>query len=143
MIDDRVAQAPVQQSPLEYALELLHRAVALSCLIQGTAYWVRLMGFFEGAEWRFDLMSPHWQVAAAPLAVLFPFAAVGLWTLASWGPVIWFICASAEIIMYGLFPELYGTRPLLIVLHGLIAVCYAVLRLAIHIRRRSSDVNRG
>ncbi len=34
-------------------------------------------------------MPVHWQVATVTLAVFFPFAAVGLWMLASWGPVIW------------------------------------------------------
>ena len=42
------------------------------------------------------------------LAVFFPFAAAGLWMLASWGPVIWFICAVTETVMYAGFPELFG-----------------------------------
>ena len=42
------------------------------------------------------------------LAVFFPFAAIGLWMLASWGPVIWFICAVTETVMYVGFPEMFG-----------------------------------
>ncbi|WP_163269758.1 DUF6163 family protein [Chelativorans alearense] len=136
MTNDAVTQMPVRQSPLEYALEMLQRAVALFCLVQGIGYWVRLLGFFEGPEWRFDLMPFYWQATAAPLAVLFPFAAVGLWMLASWGPVVWFLCAAAEAVMYGFFPQLFGAWPWLIVLHGAVAALYAVLRTLLHLARR-------
>ena len=73
------------------------RVIAGYCLMFGVLYWIRLIGFYRGPLWRFDLMPVHWQVAAVVLAVFFPFAAVGLWMLASWGPVIWFICAVTEI----------------------------------------------
>lgn len=130
----------LHRSPLDTAIEVLQRAVALSCLVFGVIYWIRLMGLFDGPEWRFDLMPIYWQATAAPLAVLFPFAAVGLWMLASWGPVIWALCAGTEIVMYGLFPSLFGSRPGLILLHVAVALIYAVLRAAIFIgKRRSGD----
>lgn len=137
MTEDAAPTLPAARpSPLEFALEFLQRATALACLLYGIGYWVRLLGFFEGPEWRFDLMPVYWQTAAASLAVLFPFAAVGLWMLASWGPVVWFICAVAEIVMYGFFPHLYGRWPLIIALHGLVAGSYTVLRILIYLRRR-------
>ncbi|WEX07468.1 DUF6163 family protein [Chelativorans sp. AA-79] len=140
MSDEVATRLPIRPSPYEYALELLQRGVALVCLVEGIAYWVRLLGFFEGAAWRFDLMPFYWQAAAVPLAVLFPFAAVGLWMLASWGPVVWFLCAAAEIGMYGFFPELYGRHHLIIAFHAVVALCYAVLRLLLYIeRRRAAD----
>jgi len=136
-VSDEVAtRLPIRPSPYESALELLQRTVALACLVEGISYWVRLLGFFDGPAWRFDLMPYYWQVAAVPLAVLFPFAAVGLWMLASWGPVVWFICAAAEIVMYGFFPELYGQHYLVLVLHLAVALCYTALRILYHVERR-------
>ncbi len=44
------------------------------------------------------------------LAAFFPFAGIGLWMMASWGPVIWFICAATESVMYLGFPDLFGQR---------------------------------
>ena len=67
--------------------------IAAYCLLFGVLYWIRLIGYYAGPLWRFDLMPVHWRVAGVMLAAFFPFAAIGLWMLASWGPVIWFICA--------------------------------------------------
>jgi hypothetical protein len=75
-------------SGVEVAFSWFQRIVAVYCLLFGVLYWVRLVGFYPGPLWRFDLMPIHWQVAAVTLAVLFPIAAAGLWMLASWGPVI-------------------------------------------------------
>lgn len=114
----------------------LHRVAAAICLLFGALYWVRLVGYYDGPLWRFDLMPAHWQVAALGLSVLLPFAGIGLWMMASWGPVIWFLAAGSEAVMYGLFPDLFGTRPGLLGLHAAIAVLYAVLRVALLIQKR-------
>ncbi|MCT8999034.1 DUF6163 family protein [Chelativorans intermedius] len=136
MTNDAVSPIPVRRSPLEQWLELFQRSVALFCVVQGVGYWVRLMGFFEGPEWRFDLMPFYWQATAAPLAVLLPVAAVGLWLLVSWGPVVWFLCAATETMMYGFLPHLFGPWPWLVVLYGLIAAAFAALRTLLYLERR-------
>jgi hypothetical protein len=101
-----------------------HRVIAAYCLMFGLLYWIRLIGIYDGPTWRFDLMPVHWQVASVTLAVLFPFAASGLWMLASWGPVIWFLCAAMEGVMYAGFPELFGDKRLIatIGVQGLVIV---------------------
>jgi hypothetical protein len=81
-------------------------------------------------------MPVHWQVAAVMLAVFFPFAAAGLWMLASWGPVIWFICAATETVMYAGFPELFGHHLLIVVSHAAVAVLYIVFRVVIYLQKR-------
>ncbi|MGN6467499.1 MAG: DUF6163 family protein [Rhizobiaceae bacterium] len=120
----------------ETAFEWFQRAVALYCLLFGTYYWVRLVGFYPGSLWRFDLMPVQWQVAAPTLAVLFPFAAIGLWMLSSWGPVIWFICAAIETVMYALLPERFGRLDPVVLLHLAVAVAYIAFRLALFLQRR-------
>lgn len=128
--------ARTRPSHLDSAWQWLHRLVAVACLVFGTLYWVRLLGVYPGLLWRFDLMPLHWQVACVTLAVLYPFAAVGLWLLASWGPVIWFLCAGGETLMYGFMPGRFGTKDWLLVLHLAVALAYIVLRLLIYMRKR-------
>lgn len=115
-----------------------YRVVAVICLVFGLAYWVRLIGFYDGAAWRFDLMPVHWQVASATLAVLFPFAACGLWMLASWGAVIWLMCALAETVMHAGFPELFGRRDMTILSHAMIAALYVALRVTLAVQGREA-----
>jgi hypothetical protein len=125
-----------EPSIVETAFAWFLRLVALYCLFFGVLYWVRLIGFYPGDAWRFDLMPVYWQVAASVLAVFFPFAAAGLWMLASWGPVIWFICAATETVMYAGFPDLFGERWPIVGAHTFVACVYIAFRLVIFWRRR-------
>jgi len=120
----------------EVSFYWFHRVIALYCLLFGVLYWIRLIGFYDEPLWRFDLMPVHWRVASVVLAVFFPFAAIGLWMLTSWGPVIWVICAATETVMYLGFPELFGQRWLVIVSHALVILLYAAFRLVIYFQKR-------
>ncbi len=133
MSDDAFPGRLSLSPPLTEALfAWFQRIVAAYCLLSGVLYWVRLIGFYDAPLWRFDLMPVHWQIAVAMLAVLLPFAAAGLWMLASWGPVIWFLCAATEVIMYAGFPDLFGRRWQVVALHAAVALLYAVFRLVLH-----------
>jgi hypothetical protein len=129
-------RSPVRATTLELAFEWFHRAVAVYCLLFGVLYWVRLTGVYEGDNWRFDLMPVHWQVASVTLAALFPFAASGLWMLASWGWVIWFLCAAAELVMYLGFEDLYGSRLDIVVAHAVVMVLYVAFRAVLYLQSR-------
>ena len=112
------------------------RIVAAYCMLFGVLYWVRLVGFYDAPLWRFDLMPVYWQIAATLLAVFFPFAAAGLWMLTSWGPVIWFICAATEIIMYVGYPDLFGSHWQIVLSHLAVALLYIVFRTVIGRQKR-------
>lgn len=114
----------------------LQRIVAVYCLLFGILYWVRLIGLNDGMTWRFDTMPIYWQVASVALAVFFPFAAIGLWMLASWGPVVWLICAITEVVMYAGFPQMFGWRVGAVATHLSIAAFYLLLRLVIYFQKR-------
>jgi hypothetical protein len=126
-------------SGVEVAFSWFQRIVAVYCLLFGVLYWVRLVGFYPGPLWRFDLMPIHWQVAAVTLAVLFPIAAAGLWMLASWGPVIWFICAATETAMYGGLSPLFGERLPIVAAHAVVALLYIAFRIVLHWRKRQAQ----
>lgn len=115
------------------------RIIAGYCLLFGLFYWIRLIGMYDGAEWRFDTMPLHWQVAASTLAVLFPTTAIGLWLLSSWGAVLWFCCAATEAAMYVAMPDLFGFRPTLAFTHLAVATVYVAFRIALHLQARKAE----
>jgi len=115
------------------------RIIAAYSLLFGVLYWVRLIGFYDEPLWRFDLMPVYWQVAVSMLAVFYPFAAIGLWMLASWGPVIWVICAVTEVVMYAGFPDLFGHRFAVIVSHVVVALIYTAFRVVIFLQKREAE----
>ncbi|MAS15540.1 MAG: hypothetical protein CMH69_19885 [Nitratireductor sp.] len=130
--------APSRPSQLDTLYSGFHRAIAAACLAMGIFYWVRLLGFYPGLMWRFDLMPVHWQIASVILAVIYPFASVGLWLIAPWGAVIWFLCAAAEVVMYGPLSDLFGDNYPLIGFHLLVAVSYGALRFVRYHSRRKA-----
>ena len=119
----------------------LQRVIAAYCLVFGVIYWSRIIGFHEGAVPRFDLMPVHWQVASVTLAAFFPFAAIGLWMLASWGPVIWVICAASEIVMFAGYPDLFGENRLAVASHLGTLALYAAFRLVLAWQKRRAAVS--
>jgi hypothetical protein len=141
VISLRHAPAMLRPTAAELAFEWFHRVIAAYCVLFGVLYWVRLIGYYDGPLWRFDLMPIHWQVAAIVLAAFYPFAAIGLWMLASWGPVIWTICAITEVVMYAGFPDLFGARQAVVLSHALVAGLYAAFRLVIYFQKRRPAVH--
>jgi hypothetical protein len=137
LIAGELHERPYAPSLAEVGFYWFHRVIAAYCLLFGVFYWVRLIGIYDGELWRFDLMPVYWRVPAVSLAVLFPFAGIGLWMLASWGPVIWVICAAAEAVMYAGFPELFGHRPLIVASHALVVVLYLAFRIVIYLQKRA------
>jgi hypothetical protein len=128
-------------SVVEIAFGWFQRMMALACLLFGLLYWTRLVGAEPNAGWRFDLMPSYWQAASVTLAMLYPFAAIGLWMLASWGPVVWFICAGVEAAMHLGFPHLFGEREPVLIAHACAALLYIAFRLAIFRQRRADEVS--
>lgn len=124
----------LQPSLAEIGFVWFFRVIALYCLLFGISYWMRLIGYYDG--WQFDLMPHYWQIASASLAVLYPIAGIGLWMTASWGPVMWCVCAAAEAIMFLGFSEYFGSSPAVLITHLLVATGYAGFRIMIMLQRR-------
>jgi hypothetical protein len=132
-------RSPILPTAAEVGFVWLRRIAAIYCLFVGADYWIRLIGIHPGDLWRFDLMPDHWKVAATALALLFPVAATGLWLLAPWGPVIWVAAAAIESMIYTVFSDTFGFRPLVPLGHALILAAYVWLRLTILWQKRRSE----
>lgn len=135
-----MAAALLRPSLAEAVFPWFLRITSVYSLAFGVLYWVRLIGWYDGPDWRFDTMAVEWQIAAVSLAALFPFAAIGLWMTASWGPVIWFFCAAMEVGMYAGLPQTFGARPVVVISHALVAMVYLAFRLALHFGRRQARI---
>lgn len=114
---------------------LFLRLVAVSSFWFGLNYWAMLIGFSFGGGGRFDLLPVPWRVAATALAVVYPVAALGLWLLVSWGPVIWVVAAGVELVMFGVYPQIFGAKPLIVILHAAVAVTFVLFRATIFYQR--------
>lgn len=119
----------------EILFGLFLRLVSASCFWFALNYWAMLIGFSHGGAGRFDLLTPEWRAAATALAVVYPVAALGLWLLVSWGPVVWVVAAAIEIAMYEFYPVSFGSRPMLVVLHVAVAVTFILFRAALFYQR--------
>lgn len=131
MTQDGIKASVLQPALIENVFAAFQRIVAAYCLLFGVFYWIRLIGYFPGPLWRFDTMPVEWQIVSVTLAALYPVAGIGLWMTASWGPVIWFICAAIEIVMYGLMGGVFGSRWMLVTSYILIALLYIGFRAAL------------
>lgn len=112
------------------------RVVAVACFWFGLQYWAMLVGYSLHGMGRFDLLNVPWRLAATGLAVVFPVAALGLWLAVSWGPVIWLIGAGGQILMHGVWNDIFGHNGFVISMHALIAAAYLLFRVALWLERR-------
>lgn len=115
---------------------LFLRLVAVGSLWFALQYWAMLTGFSFNGQGRFDLLPAAWKAAYTALAVLFPVAAVGLWLLVSWGPVIWLVAAATEVAMHEVYPSIFGIDRMLVLLHVAIVVLFVLFRIALFVQRR-------
>lgn len=133
--DSTQPQTP-KRSLTEITFVIFLRMVAITCLWFGLQYWAMLVGFTHSGYARFDLLSLPWRSASAALAVIFPVAALGLWLAGSWGPVIWVMAAGGQVLMFGVWPEIFGRNPLVLTLHGCVALVFIAFRLALWLEKR-------
>lgn len=130
------SQSAPKRSLTEVLFVVFLRMVAVSCIWFALQYWAMLVGYSLGGRARFDLLNLPWKVAGTSLAVIFPVAALGLWMAVSWGPVIWALGAGAQILMYWVWPDIFGHNALSIAMHALVAAVYLVFRLALWLEMR-------
>ncbi|MFK5978877.1 MAG: DUF6163 family protein [Rhizobiaceae bacterium] len=115
-------------NPVEFIYVIFLRAVALVFVWFALQYWLRVIGYDDGANFQFDTMSDYWRIAAAVLSVLLPITSLGLWGLFSWGPVVWIFAICIEVGMYMGLPQSFGEQPKLMIFHLVCVVVFLVLQ---------------
>ncbi len=106
-----------QKGRVDFIFLACQRIVALLLIGLAIQYWMRLIGIFEGPQFRFDTMPEHWRFAASALAVLLPATALGLWGGSTWGTVLWLVVIALELAMHTWFADLFGRADLRVIFH--------------------------
>ncbi|MCO5730709.1 DUF6163 family protein [Rhizobium sp. SSA_523] len=125
-----------KRSLIEILFVIFLRGIAILCFWFGLQYWAMLVGYTFDGRARFDLLSLPWRAAASALAVAYPVVSLGLWMATSWGAVLWVIAAGGQVLMYQVWPQIFGHNVVIPLLHGLVAALYIVFRLAIALEER-------
>ena len=102
---------PSQPTVFHKVHDAFLRALALAVMLLAGYAWLRLVGYYEGTPWRFDLMATHWRVATVLVAIVGPVAGLGLWLLASWGVALWIGIAFFQIIIFSAAANTFEPRP--------------------------------
>lgn len=135
-MNERPTHLPFDPTMAQLGFVWFLRLVSIYCLVAGVGYWAQLSGYYEGQLWRFDLMPWQWKVASVSLAMLYPVASTGLWMMVSWGPVIWFVAALGETLMFTVFSKYFFYRPQIAIIHGCVAVLYICFRTVLFLQKR-------
>ncbi|MCO6185816.1 DUF6163 family protein [Rhizobium sp. L1K21] len=125
--------------PTEFLFTVFMRFVAVSCFYFGLHYWAMLIGYTDNGAMRFDLMSSQWRTVATCLAVLYPVAALGLWSGVSWGVVLWAAAAGYETLIHAFWYLIYGRNDLLIIMHLTVAAVFVIFIAVIWYQRRVAN----
>lgn len=120
-------------------LIILRRMIALFFLYFTIVYWAKIVGLGSPLSQAFDTMSVHWQVASVLLAVALPTAAIGLWSLFSWGTISWLSVIVINFTMYFAMSDKFGYEQDIVVFHIVCLAVYIALKLYLRVQSRNRN----
>ena len=92
------------------------RVMAGLSLCKGLYHWAIICGVNAPFPSGFDAYPVPYQVATVFFAVIDLVAGVGLWLAAPWGAVVWLTSVISMAAVQVLFPQIYGTSMLVVLL---------------------------
>jgi hypothetical protein len=133
--DEIITVAP---KPDRYQIALYYYEIVLAVLMMGLGLrqWGLIVGFKIGGA-TFEAMSAPAKIVTMYLAVADLVAAVGLWMRVAWGRVIFIAAAISDIGFHTAFVATYGANWVLVAIHAVALVLYAIL--AVLARRRPAE----
>lgn len=118
------------------------RFLGIVCLIGALNYWAQLTGFIDiSDDRRFDELSASARMSYTALALVLPFAGLGLWFQSSWGIVLWVSCVILQFCMYTLWDTIYGRNPMLLALIAAAALILAGYLIWLAIQQREARLS--
>jgi hypothetical protein len=108
-------------------LVLFLRIMAVISMAKGLYHWAQITGFIGGEDGAFEAQTMQWQSATIYFAVIELVAAVGLWLATPWGAVVWLTSVVSMAVIELMFPAIYGTNYLVIILALVLLVIYLAL----------------
>jgi len=120
-------------SVVQFLYTTFLRLLALVFVGLAILAWIHMIGYWEGTQFRFDIMSTPWKIYTAVLAVLYPVTAVGLWTALSWGRVVWFLAIGFQILAIFYYPASFAVHEIIVFFHLGSLAFYLVFELSLRV----------
>ncbi|AEV38098.1 hypothetical protein PSE_3594 [Pseudovibrio sp. FO-BEG1] len=115
----------------QFLLHAYVRLLAVFMLFAGLNYWSAIIGVRLIDGMPFEDVGVQVQSTIIFFAILDLVTAIGLWLLSSWGTVMWLFRSLAQVVMYSVFPMVFGRSPTEVVFYiSAIAVYLVLLYLA-------------
>ena len=83
---------------VHFAFAAYLRFLAIIFFAASIYVWLRVVGYWDGADNRFDTMSVVQKIFSAIMVVILPVTSVGLWTTLAWGRVVWFLAIALQML---------------------------------------------
>ncbi len=113
----------------DFMFKLFLRLLAIIFFTAAIYTWLCAIGYWEGANYRFDTMGLALKIYTAVMAVMLPVVCVGLWTTLPWGRVIWFFAVAFQSVSLLRFPDLFQYPSLVLLFHLWCLTIYVVFQL--------------
>ena len=127
--------APAEQTLAQKAVNgmfgLFLRMLAIVFFGFAIHSWLTAVGYWEGANFRFDTMPTTLKVYTATLLILHPVASVGLWTTLPWGRVVWFFAVGFQTFAIMRYDNTVEAAPWIISFHLACLAIYVVFQLSL------------
>ena len=117
---------------IEFAFSLFLRLLAVVFFVATIYTWMQAIGYWEGANYRFDTMELALKIYTAIMVVMLPVASVGLWTTLPWGRVLWFLAIGFQSVSIVRFPDLFLAPFIVLTFHLSCLVLYVIFQLLLH-----------
>ncbi|SDR13101.1 DUF6163 family protein [Pseudovibrio sp. Tun.PSC04-5.I4] len=111
----------------QFLLHAYVRLLAVYMLFAGLSYWGAIIGARTIDGVVFEGVALQVQTTVIFFAVLDLVTAIGLWLLSSWGTVMWLFRSLAQVVMYSVFPMVFGRSPTEVVSYISAIALYLVL----------------
>ena len=121
------------QQIIELLFSIFLRLLAIVFFAAAIYIWMTAIGYWEGANYRFDTMGVALKIYTAIMAVMLPVACVGLWTTLPWGRVIWFFAVAFQSVSLLRFPDMFFAPNLVLIFHICCLVIYVVFQLLLFV----------
>ncbi|KZL16756.1 hypothetical protein PsAD2_03373 [Pseudovibrio axinellae] len=111
----------------QFLLHAYIRLLAVLMLFAGLNYWSVILGASLIDGFLFENVGIQVQSTVVCFAILDLVTAIGLWLLSSWGTVMWLFRSLAQVVMYSVFPMVFGRSPGEVVFYISAIALYLVL----------------
>jgi hypothetical protein len=116
-----------KRTQLEHVIIVFARVMAIILLIRGIMGWANILEITDFGGYSFSEAPVYIQCTIVAFTLMSFVSAIGLWILASWGPVLWLFLVIGDAFVHIAFVVSFGSAPLLLTFNAFTVVFYLFL----------------